>query len=43
MTTEEIILTVLGLGIPLALVIWTRWTSQKLERDDPARQDGPAE
>ena len=43
MTTGELILVALGMSFPVCLVLWARWSQQRLERDDPARQDGPAE
>ena len=43
MTTDQILLAVIGLAIPVGLALHARWSRARLERDDPARRGGPAE
>ena len=40
MTPEEIILTLFGLAVPVAAILWIRWLDARLDREDA---QGPAE
>lgn len=39
----ELILAALALAFCGGAVIWARWSGNRVERDDPARQSRPAE
>ena len=43
MTFEFTILIIVSLTIPVAGVIWTNWSAKRLERDDAAPRQRPAE